>query len=59
MTYTVGHVWAGPPLEHVRARTFPPPVNQTLSRHDVIWQPSVTIYSDDSCMGDEMNAYYM
>ena len=26
-----------------------PPVNQTLSRHAVIWQPTVTIYSDDSC----------
>ena len=68
MTYTLGHVWAGAPfLEHVRARTPPfkhvrartPPVNKTLSRHDVIWQPTVTIYSDDSCMGDEMPAYYM
>ena len=37
-----------PPLKHVRART-PPPVNKTLSRHDVIWQRIVTIYSDDSC----------
>ena len=27
-----------PPLKHVRARTLPPPpVNQTLSRHDVIF----------------------
>ena len=25
------------PLKHVRAG-IPPPVNQTLSRHDVIWQ---------------------
>ena len=31
------------PLEHVRACT-PQPVNQTLSRHDVI-----TIYSNNSC----------
>ena len=47
------------PLKQVRARTpqsqtnlgtyLPPIVNQTLSRHDVIWQPTVTIYSDDSC----------
>ena len=45
MTYNLGHVWAG----------LPPPVNQTLSRHDVIWQPTVTIYSDDiylrACLG--------
>ena len=26
-----------PPFKHVRARTPPPPVNQILSRHDVIW----------------------
>ena len=34
---------------------LPPPVNQTLSRHNVIWQPTVTIYSDDiyprACLG--------
>ena len=38
-----------PPLKHVRERTRLPPVNQTLSRHDVIWQLIVTIYSDNSC----------
>ena len=49
MTYLLGHVWAGiTPLEHVRART-PLAVNQTLSRHYAIWQPTVTIYNYDSC----------
>ena len=28
----------------------PPPVNQTLSRHDVIWQPTVTVNSDESLL---------
>ena len=37
-----------PLLKFVLART-PPPVNQTLSKHDVISQRTVTIYSDDSC----------
>ena len=47
MTYTLGHLWAGPfPLEHVWART-PQPVYQTLFRQDVIWQRIVTIYSND------------
>ena len=35
-----------PPLnmfEHVPSS----PVNQTLSKYDVIWKPIVTIYSDD------------
>ena len=44
MTYLFVHVWAGLPREHVWART--PPVNQTQSRHDVIWQ-LFTIYSDN------------
>ena len=35
-----------PHLEHVRARNPLPPVKQTLSKHDVIWQRTVTIYSD-------------
>ena len=38
-------------FEHVWARSHlnsTPPVNQTLSRHDVIWQ-QLSIYSYDSC----------
>ena len=27
--------------------TYTPPVNQTLSRHDVIWQRTVNTYSDN------------
>ena len=34
------------PHKHVRARIPPAPVNQTLSRHDVIRQPTLTIYND-------------
>ena len=33
------------------AQDPPPAVNQILSRHDVIWQPTVTIYSDDIFLG--------
>ena len=58
MTNTLGHVWAGHPafnmfghvpLSIMFGHVNPTPVNQTLSRHDVIWQPTVTIYFDDSC----------
>ena len=56
MTYLLGHVREVPPSNmfgHVPPP--PPPVNQTLSRHDIIWQRSVTIYSDDilgqACLG--------
>ena len=49
-----------PPLGMFGQVPPPPPVNQTLSRHDVNWQPSVTIYSDDSCRVwlETMYCYY-
>ena len=48
MTNTLGHGWAGHTFEHVQTRTTLLHVNQTLCRHDDIWQ-LLTIYSNDSC----------
>ena len=38
MTYILGHVWAGTPHSNMFKYVPAPPVNQTLSRHVVIWQ---------------------
>ena len=49
MIYTLKHVWARPPPLTCTS-TFPfLTVNQTLSKHNVIWQLTVTFWSDDSC----------
>ena len=47
MKYLFWHVWAGTPhFEHVWARIFHT-CQSNPSRHYVIWQRTVTIYSDD------------